>query len=64
MTIALGTNRGNILHESENYQEALLSYQKALQIKPDHYKSWYNRGQTFSTNQRTIKKPYYPLIKL
>jgi tetratricopeptide (TPR) repeat protein len=28
----------------ERYQEAIASYDKALQLKPDLYQAWYNRG--------------------
>ena len=35
---------GNTFYELDNYQEALLSYNKALEIQPESYNSWYNRG--------------------
>ena len=40
-------NRGVALSKLERHEEALLSYNKALENKPDNYKSWYNRGQYF-----------------
>jgi tetratricopeptide (TPR) repeat protein len=36
--------RGLILTESERYQEAIASFDKALEIRPDWAEIWYNRG--------------------
>ena len=38
-------NQGNdLLFASEKYQEAIASYDQALEIKPDYAKAWHNRG--------------------
>ncbi|MEK8016509.1 MAG: toll/interleukin-1 receptor domain-containing protein [Candidatus Parabeggiatoa sp.] len=37
-------NRGNALDDLGRYEEAIASYDKALQFKKDYHISWYNRG--------------------
>ncbi|MGA9383224.1 MAG: tetratricopeptide repeat protein, partial [Phormidium sp.] len=37
---------GNYLHDSSCYKEAIVCYDKALEIKPDFHEAWYNRGVT------------------
>ncbi|MEP0874722.1 tetratricopeptide repeat-containing serine protease family protein [Funiculus sociatus GB2-M2] len=37
-------NSGNDLLVSERYKEAVIDYDKAIQIKPDFHEAWYNRG--------------------
>ncbi|MDJ0899053.1 MAG: tetratricopeptide repeat-containing serine protease family protein [Xenococcus sp. MO_188.B8] len=37
-------NQGNDLLASEKYQEAIISYDKAIEINPDDYQAWTNRG--------------------
>ena len=37
-------NRGNILMEMENFDEAAQSYTKAVEIKGDFGEAYYNRG--------------------
>ncbi len=37
-------NRGNVLDDLNRYEEALQSYDKALEFKPDDHQAWYNRG--------------------
>ncbi|WP_072060870.1 tetratricopeptide repeat protein [Crocosphaera watsonii] len=36
--------RGNALYNLGRYEEAIASYDQALEIKPDKDKAWYNRG--------------------
>ncbi len=40
----LGFNRGNALRELLRLEEAIASYDKAIEIKPDYYDAWLNRG--------------------
>jgi tetratricopeptide (TPR) repeat protein len=40
---------GNASYRLERYEEAITSYDRALQIKPDKHEAWYNRG--LSLNQ-------------
>ena len=35
---------GNALYDLGRYEEAIVSYDKALEIKPDLHEAWYNRG--------------------
>ncbi len=37
-------SQGNSLRKSRRYKEAITSYNKVLEIKPDFYPSWYKRG--------------------
>lgn len=37
-------NRGNDLLDSKRHEEAIASYDKAIQFKPDDSPAWYNRG--------------------
>jgi tetratricopeptide (TPR) repeat protein len=37
-------NRGISLYNLGRYEEAIKSYDRALEIKPDKYKAWFNRG--------------------
>ena len=37
-------DRGNDLYNSQRYEEAIASYDKALEIKPDDHEAWNNRG--------------------
>ena len=37
-------NQGNALVESGRYEEAVSSYDRALEINPDYYQAWVNRG--------------------
>ena len=36
--------RGYMMYELERYQEAIVAYNKAIQLKPDYAKAYYNRG--------------------
>ena len=36
--------QGNIFYANNQYEEAIDSYDKALEIKPDYYKAWENKG--------------------
>jgi tetratricopeptide (TPR) repeat protein len=45
-------SRGLTLFTIERYEEAIASYNKALEIKPDYYEAWSNRGLTFFTIER------------
>jgi superkiller protein 3 len=36
--------QGNIFYANNQYEEAIASYDKALEIKPDYYKAWENKG--------------------
>ncbi len=40
--------KGNVLAESGQFEQAIESYDKALQIKPDNYEAWYNRSIALS----------------
>ena len=40
--------QGNVLAASNEYEEALASYDQALHIKPDYYYAWDNRGDALS----------------
>ncbi|MTJ38046.1 tetratricopeptide repeat protein [Dolichospermum sp. UHCC 0406] len=35
---------GNLQGVRKDYEEAISSYDKAVEIKPDYYEAWYNRG--------------------
>uniref|UniRef100_UPI0011788002 CHAT domain-containing protein n=1 Tax=Calothrix rhizosoleniae TaxID=888997 RepID=UPI0011788002 len=37
-------NRGLALGNLGKYEQAIVSWDKALEIKPDYHKAWYNRG--------------------
>jgi Flp pilus assembly protein TadD len=37
-------NRGAALVDLGQFEEAIASYDKALQIKPDYHEAWSNRG--------------------
>jgi tetratricopeptide (TPR) repeat protein len=41
-------DRGNSLLEEGRYEEAIASYDKALEHKPDFHEAWYNRGSFLS----------------
>ncbi len=41
----LYSEQGNILAAADDYEEALASYDKALEIKPDYHYIWYRRGE-------------------
>ena len=47
MTMKLGTTGAYALDELQRYSEAIASYDKALEIKPDKDEAWYNRGICF-----------------
>lgn len=42
-------NRGNQLYRLEQFSEALVAFERAIQLKPDFYQAWYGRGQVLST---------------
>jgi tetratricopeptide (TPR) repeat protein len=37
-------DRGNILFDSDNYTEAIATYEQAVAINPQLHEAWYNRG--------------------
>lgn len=37
-------NRGNKLRNSQQYEEALAAYEKAIKINPSYYDAWYAKG--------------------
>ncbi|NCS37356.1 MAG: tetratricopeptide repeat protein [Microcystis aeruginosa G11-01] len=43
-TSELWFEKGLIHAAAKEYEEAITSYDKALQIKPDYHEAWYNRG--------------------
>ncbi|MEI6065032.1 MAG: tetratricopeptide repeat protein [Pseudanabaena sp. ELA748] len=45
---SLWFEKGSIHAAANGHEEALDSYDKALQLKPDHHKAWYNRGNVLS----------------
>jgi tetratricopeptide (TPR) repeat protein len=58
---------GNAFYEVENYEEAIASYDKALQFKPDKNDAWYNRGNALlflGKNEEAITSyDYFIFIK-
>ena len=44
MTIKLGTTGAIALGYLQRYSEAIKSYDRALEIKPDNHQAWHNRG--------------------
>ena len=40
--------KGNILVADQSYKEAIASYEKAIQFKPDKHAAWHNRGTLLS----------------
>ncbi len=64
----LGFELGNLFSENQQYEEAIVSYDQALQHKPDKHEAWYNRGVALgnlgryeeaiaSYNQALLHKP-------
>ncbi|MDJ0799544.1 MAG: tetratricopeptide repeat protein, partial [Calothrix sp. MO_167.B12] len=45
-------NRGVNLENLERYEEAIASYDKALEFQPDYYLAWYNRGVNLENLER------------
>ncbi|MBD2498663.1 tetratricopeptide repeat protein [Nostoc sp. FACHB-280] len=43
---------GNLHLAGQGYKEAIASYDKALEIKPDYYAAWYNRGIALDNSER------------
>ncbi len=43
---AVLSDRGNVLRDLGRYQDALASYDRALELKPDEAKAFYQRGNT------------------
>jgi tetratricopeptide (TPR) repeat protein len=39
-----GNNKGELLRRQGKYEEAIQSFDKALEINPQHYGAWNNRG--------------------
>jgi tetratricopeptide (TPR) repeat protein len=58
-------DRGNELYGLGRYEEAIASYDRAVEINPDYYEAWYNRGialanlgryeEAISSYERAIK---------
>ena len=40
--------KGNILAADQNYEAAIASYDKAIEIQPDKHEAWHNRGTALS----------------
>jgi tetratricopeptide (TPR) repeat protein len=38
--------RGDVLAELGKYEEAIKSYDRAVNTKPDYYEAWFGRGQS------------------
>ena len=36
--------KGNALYDQDKYEEAIICYDKAIEIEPEHYKAWHNKG--------------------
>lgn len=49
--------RGSAFLNLHNYREAIISYDRAIEIKPNCYEAWYNRGIAMQNTQR-----YYEAI--
>ena len=45
---AAWNNRGIALYKSGSYEDAIASYDKALQFKPDYHEAWHNRGNALA----------------
>ncbi|NJL43417.1 MAG: tetratricopeptide repeat protein, partial [Pseudanabaena sp. SU_2_4] len=45
-------NRGDSLYEQGRYQEALVYYDRAIQLKPDYAHAWNKRGNTLNELKR------------
>jgi len=43
---------GNALYNLKQYQEAIASYNRAVEIKSDHYEAWYSRGNALFNLKR------------
>ncbi len=41
---SLAFEQGNIFAADQSYEAAIVSYDQAVQIKPDKHEAWYNRG--------------------
>ena len=40
-------NRGNELSKLSRFQEAIVCYDKALEVNPKYAQAWYNKGSAF-----------------
>ncbi|BAZ22408.1 TPR repeat-containing protein [Kalymmatonema gypsitolerans NIES-4073] len=40
------------MKELQRYEEAIFSYEKAIELKPDYYVAWVNKGGTLKKLQR------------
>ena len=49
---SLSNQKAILLHIERRYSEAIASYDKALEIKPDYHEAWNNRGIAFYYLQR------------
>jgi tetratricopeptide (TPR) repeat protein len=45
-------NRGNDFYYKDEYEFALYSYEKAIELKPDDAEAWYNKGVALSDLER------------
>ncbi|WP_242056808.1 tetratricopeptide repeat-containing serine protease family protein [Planktothrix sp. FACHB-1355] len=45
-------NSGNDLIASQKYEDAIASYDKAIQFQPDYHEAWYNRGYALGELKR------------
>ena len=41
-------NKGDELIKLERYKEAIAAYEKAIEIEPNYYQTWYNKGIALS----------------
>ncbi|MBC6477679.1 MAG: sigma-70 family RNA polymerase sigma factor [Hormoscilla sp. GM7CHS1pb] len=44
LKVKLLVEQGNLLASARNYEYAIASYEEAIEIEPDNYIAWYNRG--------------------
>jgi tetratricopeptide (TPR) repeat protein len=49
---SLSFKKGNVLFANQSYEEAIVSYDKAIEFKPDKHEAWNNRGNAlFNLNR-------------
>jgi tetratricopeptide (TPR) repeat protein len=44
---SLCSNKGNVLRELAEYSQAIASYRKAVELRPEYFEAWLNLGRTY-----------------
>lgn len=59
-------NNGNNFYDLEKYEEALVEYDKVIELKPDYVEAYYNKGNSLSNCGRYEEaiKEYNKAIEL